>query len=77
MGSEPLRVEYVEACLICGIQKGKEQFDRCNPEMANARIAMVEIPGYDPKHLWGEMKIVHGWYGKSVVQMIEEASRGK
>lgn len=66
------QVEYVDACLICGIFKGLERFEKCNEEMDHAGIERVNIPNHDPKHIWGESKIVHGWYGKSIIQELKE-----
>ena len=63
-------IEIFTACIICGVRYGNQKFEFCNEEMDAAKIDRVDIPNHNPRHIWGEAKLVKNWHGRSIVDEV-------
>lgn len=60
------KVEYVIACVMCGVRVDSRKHETCKAELDNSRIPAIDGFDLDKPHVWVESKVVHGWYGKSI-----------
>lgn len=59
------RVEHVQACLWCGVVRGKEKHVFCQDEMDAMGVECVK--GFERHvHRFAWAKIVHGWFGEGI-----------